>query len=311
MIFIDGVRKTKFDEEIAELSKIFTNSFDGGNAPIIVNRTKSSQATAEIFRPSQTDAPVGRRRVSSPPHWASCKGKFKGKDGLMHQWRYSTTLPSYDKSGEPIFSSEQLEIKDGMVINPNDIEKLVALYFYCPLFKNGKQSRSSAAFEFVIPSAAAKSRIERVSFEYEYTTELLREGKDRKDYNWVKAMYNALALQSTNIEADDRVQLYDMVIGDAGFRERYERAKLNISAVGKNNGARIVNDISDIITAAVKERFLVEENGFWVIKDLNGTTTKTLTQVIGTKAQDKKLNLTEFLISNPVDLDELKLVVQD
>lgn len=91
------------------------------------------------------------------------------------------------------------------------------------------------------------------------------------------------------------------------WRERYERARLNIEALSKKDGSNRMNDISDVIKLAKKNKVLVEEGGLWVLTA--NDTNRTLTEVRGTTAAEKQLGLVEWLITQPEEEKDLREAV--
>lgn len=310
-LFIDGVRKTDFKKEEQELKALFPQAFSKDNfQPITINQAGNSGVLVDVYVKGDTNNPLRRRVLRTPPTKISCKGDFFGDDGLRHKWALSDSLPEKDRDGNYTIKTKSIDVGHATMIDPRiDMEKLVAFYYYSPNFRNGKNGGKSSKFEFVIPAAQSKSRIETVAAQTKYSNELLMEGS-RMSYDKVKEIYHTLGLALTNIEADDRVTLFDFCVANInGFVERYERAKANIEALeaaGRNNGAVKVNDI---VNKAIKGGLLVEEGAFWVLKNENGGEVMKVTEVRGDKAQAKKLSLVEHFTTNPQDLDTVVSLV--
>lgn len=308
MLYIEDKRVTqpelkKYKEE---LKKVFPSSFGDNPIPVRINLVKGLVKYASVYRPNSTNDPVGTQKVITPPSISSGRAKFV-EDGFTKHVVFTTTPPSHDKAtGEFRYTKTGIELKDGLVIDPErDLEKLVYLYFFSPEFTNGNKPRQSGRYEFHIPAVQARATISGLALQAKYANEIINEdSSEYKDYTWIKAMYNMLALNSTNEEETDRLQLYDLVIKNESLRERYERSKLNIEATTTRSGVNKVNEMADIVKSLRKDKLLREEGGFWVL-DANGTV-KTLVDVNGTNVGEKQLYLIEWLQQNPLIEDELK-----
>jgi len=309
-LFIDGERKTDFSKEKDELKKIFPHAFGTNPQPILINQADNSGVVVTVFKKGDIHNPLRNRVQRSPATLVAAKGKFIGEDGMTHEWILTDKLPKLNKAGDREFSAPNIAIAHATQIDgTRDIEKLVGLYYYSGNFRNGKQGKKNAKFEFVIPSVASAKRIESVNAQAKFTNALLVESS-RMSYDKVKEIYASLGLNLTGIEEDDRLALFDYCIQNAnGFVERYERAIANIEALDKANRGSSMTDINALITKAKKAGALVEEDGFWVLKNENGGEVEKVVEVRGDKAQAKNLALAEFLAVSPVTVDTITALV--
>lgn len=309
MLYIDNERVTDLKKYIAKLKEVFPSSFTSTPNPIKINVAKRHAKYVSVFKRGATDDPIGQRQIVTPPSISSGKA-WLTDNGVRKQVVYTRTYPTQNKvTGAIEYTNTGIELKNGMVIDvERDLEKLIFLYFYSPEFTNGALAKKSAKYEFYIPAIQARETMGAINLSVKYGKELIdNSGQEFKDYTWVKAMYNSLAINSTNEEETDRLQLYDLVVKNESWRERYERARLNIEALSKKDGSNRMNDISDVIKLAKKNKVLVEEGGLWVLTA--NDTNRTLTEVRGTTAAEKQLGLVEWLITQPEEEKDLREAV--
>lgn len=306
MIFIDGERKTDFKKEREILKEIFPNSFDVERpAPIAIHRKKGAYETALLFKPSVTDVPVGSRTVMPPPTIFSVTGKIK-MGGLMHQWNYSESFPQSDLDGSFNFKQKGVQIYHGMNIDPDrDFEKLVYLWFYSKGFVNNARANDFAFYEFVIPAKEAKDRIQKVSWAHKHAAEILVP-ESRMSHEKLNSIMILLNLKGSGVEEEDRTRLYDLVIANKNeFANRYEQAKKNAEAMESKTGST-ANNVSGLIKGFIKSGVIVEKDGMWRVVNKEGAEQRIITEVKGSRKDDKEKALVQYMSVSPEDLEYLQ-----
>lgn len=310
MLYIDGKRQTDFSKELEILKGIFPNSFTGKKkAPIIINLNKAGLGSITTFRAGVTDVPLGTKQIQGLPTMVKPTGRFLGEDGMMHQWMYTETQPTFSKTGEPIFNAKHIVVHNGMPIDPTaNLEKLVALYFYSSNFTNNVVANPAGRFYFVVPAAEAKARIANVSVQHKYMSMLLVE-ETRMSSSKLNSVMILLAFTPTGVEDDDRTSLYDRAIANKdGFRERLDRAVANVDAMA--NYSKGESSVNALIKSLTKEGLLTEKDGFWTVKNKNGAEVKTIVESKGKNKTEKELGLLEFLNVSPKDVEFLQSLLQ-
>lgn len=307
MIFIDGERKTNFSKEREILKSIFPNSFDTDKpAPIIIQRKKGTYEMATLYKPAVTDVPIGQRMVPPPPTIFSVYGRIKGDDNVMHRWNYSETYPISNGDGTASFKQKGIQIHHGMNIDAEkDFEKLVFLYFYSKGFVNNAQSSKFALYEFVIPAAESKKRIDSATVLYKYMTELLVPDT-RMSYAKLKSVMTLLNIKGNGIEEDERTKIYDAITANRGeFVKRYEQAKANVEAMDANS-SQPVSNVASMVKKMIKEGVIIESDGMWRVANKEGAEKRILTEARGTKKADKENALIQYLAISPMDVEYLE-----
>lgn len=303
-LFIDEKRITDFKKYESVLKEIFPTSYTDNPQPVIIKQVRGKMM-AQVFKKGDLGTPVRSREIKSPPTKIATNGTYN-ENGVAHEWRLCDTLPTSNKENGKLMwgSRASVTIEDGTPIDiQSDIAKFVALWFFSRNFGNNAMAVKNAKYEFVIPSQESKKRIEKVTFASRIANELLNNGS-AMSYDKVKSIYGQLGLNVSGVEEDDRLQLHDLVLQNTnGFNERYERAKANLDALSRPNGASDMVKVTELVNKAKKAKVLVEVGGFWIAQNENGAEVRKITEVQGDKATDKQLFLVEYFNQAPEDVD--------
>lgn len=278
-----------------ELQEIFPSAFRTG-APIMIRIRPEKRTKAFVYKAHETDEPIGQKFAESAPTKISCKGYYL-ENGIRLPWNYVTTAPTM-RFGEKVFSTTYIEIKDDLPIDPNDIERLIMLYYLNTNFSNNKVGKLNAKFEFVIPSKEASKVIDQVVSNYKEVTQILNK-ETRMDYEAILSVYALLGLNSMGDEEQDRLSLYSVVTTNPTFKELYHKHYENV--VAKNG---VGSDLTSLIRAAKEKGVIAKDNGNWVFKNSSGAVVSTIVEVKGGKPNEFN-NLVEYIKISEADQDVL------
>lgn len=308
MIFIDNKRQTDFTDEIKQLAVIFPNSFgsSANNPPTPIEIKRDMAIRVSRFRPQVTDQPIGSVVKNGEPVQVATKGYFL-KNGVRHEWRYSESFPTVNVKGEYEFEGRLLQLNSGMVFDPErDLEKIIFLWFYSSNFKNNANPKRGGMFSFVIPVVEARNRVSAMKYRNKVENEIINEDA-RMPRKKVETIMSALGLQVTGVEEQDRLTLVDQILASPDFADRYERQKLNVEAMsaGSSNTEPVDNKLK-VIKKLKSQQLLVEQSEHWVLLNENGGVVMTVTDVLGTKAPEKEMNLVTFLSASPKEWEAVE-----
>jgi hypothetical protein len=298
MLYINQERVSA--EQIAQyrkqLKEIFPSAFTTG-APINVRIRPEKRTKGWVYKANDTTGdPLGQKYVESAATKISCKGYFMD-GGIRKPWNYVTVAPTM-KFGERVFQTTYIEIKDDMPIDPNDIEKLIMLYFFNTNFSNNANPKLNAKFEFVVPSKEASKVINQVVSNYTEVTQILNKDT-RMDYESIKSLYSLLDLNAVGDEEQDRLALYNVVTSNPHFKDLYHKHYQN--AIAKKDNTL---DIASKIKEAKDKGVIAKEGDNWVFRNESGATVSVIAAISGGKPHEFK-NLVEYIKLSEADQDIL------
>lgn len=315
MIFINKEKKESFKEEFKILAQHFPHSFNEKGAlpnarPIIVESAKNVRPVA-LFRPNQTDAPIRFKKPKEAQHKVSASGNFHNEEGFSVSWHYATKYPDI-KAGEKIFKREYINLSIPQALDPTtDIEKIMVLFFYSPDFTNNAVAEKTgkgknANFRFNKPEEKALARIREEEFKTKYSA-ILMTMATRVPTEMFKELCDLLNYVGTGVEDQDRVSMYDTVIADSKFRERFDK----IVGMLQDNRKGVEESLNHktLVAKARAAKVLVIEDNMWVTKDVNGLTLREVAEVVGEKQPEKDANLVQYLSASSDDAEHIASLI--
>lgn len=317
MLYIDGVRQTKFDKEYKKLAQIFPYSFTekGGipnGQPIKIELTKPVPKV-RVFKRGNTTESVGMGRMKIMPQKISASGVFTNADNASIPWNYTTKAPKM-VGGEKVFDKAYISLNVPHIFDPvKDAEKIIALFFYSPLFSNGEVARvtgkgKNARFKFVMPKEKAANMMKTISVQTKYSNMLIVE-ENRISDEQLGNICNLLSITTESNLDETRLKLYDKLVKDESFRERFDRISEMIISESKKSVDSV--NFKSLIKKLQDRKLLGINEGEWVTKNNSGVITRTIAKVIGDTKADKEMNLVEYLNSASVDAEFLLELSKD
>jgi len=313
MLYKEGERLDREDLKghIEILKGIFPTYFRKENPlPIKLDYIQDRKYHVDSFRPGG-DVFIGSNLRSPNPIGIRMVG-YEDVDGFRSEIRYVDKAPVFNGSSIS-WPDYKFRIGTGTDLKPVvDLEKLIFLWFYSPVFINNDcaNKSTSAPFEFIIPEKKIESKYDNITFRRKLEDEILIEGT-RMSYDAIQSIAKSFELGLRGEEKVDRVHLFDFVISSNDSYRKYNEAKSSIVLEKKSTVSEVVEltQVKNIVANLVDSlKIFDDEKGAWRIKGPGKP--KFLCDIEGETPEEKLFNLVEFVSSNQEVLQSVKSLVK-